>query len=395
MKAKISSSLIQGKIKAPQSKSLGIRLIFLSLLTKVNLNITQELSDDLLVAKNAVNALKEDKDYVYLGGSGTTLRMLIPIVLALGKRIKMDGDETLRKRPLKAIIKALKSARFSSNSLPLTIEGKLEKETEIEGWESSQYISGLIYAYHIIGGGKIKIIPPISSRSYIEMTVDLFNRMGSDVKFEGNEIYVNPKPLRSYEGEIPGDYALASFYALASLLTGGKVEISGLYDPPEYFGDHNVIEIFSKMNAKSYYSTSWVVEASEEYSPIKINVNDVPDLAVSIATLSAIANGSSEIQGVERLRIKESDRISTIISTLSEFGVEARYTNCSIIIKGKKREEIKKGRVICPLDHRIAMMSGVLSLINGGEVDNAECVKKSNPLFWQDLIKLGGRISLE
>ncbi|BDC19721.1 3-phosphoshikimate 1-carboxyvinyltransferase [Acidianus sp. HS-5] len=395
MKAKISNSYIQGKINAPLSKSLGIRLIFLSLLTKVALHVSQELSDDLLVARNSVNALKEGKDYVYLRGSATTLRMFIPIALALGKRIKIDGDETLRRRPLSAIIKALRSAKFSSNSLPLIIEGKLENETEIEGWESSQYISGLIYAYHMIGGGKIKIIPPISSRSYIEMTVDLFNRLGSDVKFEGNEIYVNPKPLRSYEGEIPGDYALASFYALASLLTKGKVEILGLYDPPDYFGDHNIVEIISKMGAKSYYLNSWIVEATDEYLPIKININDVPDLAISIATLSAIANGNSEIQGVERLKIKESDRISTIISTLSEFGVKARYVSSSIIIEGKKREEIKRGRIICPADHRIAMMSGVLSLVNGGEVDNAECVNKSNPLFWQDLIKLGGKISLE
>lgn len=395
MKAKINSSYIEGKIRAPPSKSLGIRLIFLSLLTKVNLYASQELSDDLLVAKNAVNTLKNGGNYVYLGGSATTLRMLIPIALALGKKIKIDGDETLRRRPLNAIIKALKSAKFSSNSLPLIIEGKLEEETVIEGWESSQYISGLIYAYHIIGGGKIRIIPPISSKSYIEMTIDLFNRIGSDVKFEGNEILVNPRPLRGYEGEIPGDYALASFYALASLLTGGRIEIFGLYDPPDYFGDHNIVEIFSNMGAKSYYSSSWIVESTDEYSPIKINVNDVPDLSVSIATLSSVANGCSEIQGIERLRIKESDRISTIISTLSAFGVSAKYTNDNITIKGIKKEKILKGSIICPSDHRIAMMAGVLSLIHGGEVDNAECVKKSNPLFWQDLIKLGGKISLE
>lgn len=395
MRALIDRSKVEGRIKAPQSKSLGIRLIFLSLLTRVKLyNYT--LSDDIKAALNAVEAIKNRKDYVYVGGSGTTLRMLIPIVAALKLKITIDGDESLKKRPISAILKALRKLKVSSTSLPITIEGNgLEEETEIEGWESSQYISGLIYAYHVIGGGRIKIIPPISSKSYILMTIDLFNKLGSDVKFEDNVIYVNPKNLQEYEGEIPGDYALASFYAIASVMSRGKIQIYNLYDLPNYYGDHEIVNILSRMGVKSYFSNGiWFVENEEgnEISPIKIDIDDIPDLSVSIAAVASIAKGESRLLNVERLRIKESDRVNSIVSTLRAFGVSAKYFNNSILIQGS---EIKRGKVTCPNDHRIAMMAADLSLKEGGEIENAECVNKSNPRFWEDLISLGAKISLE
>ncbi|AWR97642.1 3-phosphoshikimate 1-carboxyvinyltransferase [Acidianus sulfidivorans JP7] len=393
MKAIIDKSIISGKIKAPESKSQGIRLIFLSLLTKIKLyNYTP--SDDIKMAINAVNSIRSKANYIYVGGSATTLRILIPIVAALKLKVTIDGDESLRKRPITSIIKALKNTKFSSTSLPLTIEGNgLSEEIEIEGWESSQYITGLIFAYHLIGGGRIKIIPPISSKSYIEMTIDLFNRFGSDVRLENNTIFVNPKPLREYEGEIPGDYALSSFYAIASVISENKIRIDGLYDPPEYFGDHEIVNILSNIGVKSYYlKHSWFVEYTGELSPLDINVNDVPDLSTSLAAISAIAKGTSKISGIERLKIKESNRIETIINSLKAFGIEAEYKDDSIIIKGS---EIKKGSIICPNDHRIAMLAADLSVKEGGEIEKAECVNKSNPRFWEDLISLGGKISLK
>lgn len=355
------------------------------------------MSDDIKAAFNAVDVIKNRKDYVYVGGSATTLRMLIPIIAALKLKVTLDGDESLKRRPLNAILKALKNSKFTSDRLPLTIEGKgLEEETEIEGWESSQYISGLIYAYHLAGGGRIKIIPPISSKSYILMTIDLFNRFGSDVKLEGNTIYVTPKKLHEYEGEIPGDYALASFYAIGSIISGSKIQIYNLYDLPNYYGDHEIVDILSKMGIKSYFTNNiWIVESQEGssgISPIEIDINDIPDLAIGIAAIASIAKGKSRLVNVERLRIKESDRIASIIDTLEAFGVKAEYSNNSIIIQGS---QIKRGKIVCPNDHRIAMMAADLSLKEGGEVDNAECVNKSNPKFWEDLISLGAQISLK
>jgi 3-phosphoshikimate 1-carboxyvinyltransferase len=386
----IEKSTIQGKIQAPQSKSFAIRIAFLSLLTEVNTNFWT--SDDIITAINAVKAIKRGDSYIYVGGSATTLRILIPIVVALKRKVTIDGDETLRKRPINAIIKALKKTSFSSNFLPVTIYGELERETTIEGWESSQYITGLIYAYHILGEGIIHIIPPISSLSYISMTIDLLNSLGSRIQMKDNVIYIKSSRLSSYNSKIPGDYLLSSFYAIASLITGGKIEIDNLYAPQDYFGDHSIVEILNRMGAKSYYNGKWIVESSKEYYPIEIDLNASPDMATSISALAAVSKGTSILKNIDRLKIKESDRIKTIIETLNAFKIKASYSNGNILIFGSTPS---RGKIICPNDHRIAMLAADLATYSGGAVLNAECVNKSNPAFWEDLKLLGGKISIK
>ncbi|QGA54894.1 3-phosphoshikimate 1-carboxyvinyltransferase [Sulfolobus sp. E5-1-F] len=414
MIVKIYPSKINGIIKAPQSKSLAIRLIFLSLFTRIHFH-SLVLSEDVIDAINSVRALGVEvknnsefippekleikKKFIKLKGSGTTLRMLIPIVAAIGGEVTIDAEESLRRRPLKRIVEALSSygISFSSYSLPLTITGKLSSnEIKISGDESSQYISGLIYALHILNGGSIEILPPISSKSYILLTVDLFNRFGSDVKFYGNKIHVNPNNLVEFQGEVAGDYGLASFYALSALVSGGRVTIVNLWEPKDYFGDHSIVKIFREMGATSEYSDGkWYVEAREKYSPIKINIDDAPDLAMTIAGLAAIAEGTSEITGIERLRIKESDRIESIRKILELYGVGSEVKSNSILIFGINKNLLNSPVTDCFNDHRVAMMSSALALVNGGVITSAECVSKSNPNYWQDLLSLNAKISIE
>ncbi|AAK40646.1 3-phosphoshikimate 1-carboxyvinyltransferase [Saccharolobus solfataricus] len=414
MIVKIYPSKISGIIKAPQSKSLAIRLIFLSLFTRVYLH-NLVLSEDVIDAIKSVRALgvkvKNNSEFIppekleikerfiKLKGSATTLRMLIPILAAIGGEVTIDADESLRRRPLNRIVQALSNygISFSSYSLPLTITGKLSSnEIKISGDESSQYISGLIYALHILNGGSIEILPPISSKSYILLTIDLFKRFGSDVKFYGSKIHVNPNNLVEFQGEVAGDYGLASFYALSALVSGGGITITNLWEPKEYFGDHSIVKIFSEMGASSEYKDGrWFVKAKDKYSPIKIDIDDAPDLAMTIAGLSAIAEGTSEIIGIERLRIKESDRIESIRKILGLYGVGSEVKYNSILIFGINKGMLNSPVTDCLNDHRVAMMSSALALVNGGVITSAECVGKSNPNYWQDLLSLNAKISIE
>ncbi|MDT7861508.1 MAG: 3-phosphoshikimate 1-carboxyvinyltransferase [Saccharolobus sp.] len=414
MIVKVHPSKASGVIRAPQSKSIAIRLIFLSLFTKVKLN-NLLLSDDVIDAISAVKTLgvkvenestfippdklEVKEKYIRLKGSGTVLRTLIPIIAAIGGEVVIDGSESLRKRPIRRVVESLNNfgVTFSSDSLPLKISGKLNvNSVKIFGDESSQYITGLIYAFHILNGGKIEIIPPISSKSYILLTIDIFNKLGSDIKINGNKIYINPNKLEEYNGEVPGDYGLASFYALAGLISEGNITIYGLWKPERYFGDHSIVEIFRNMGAFSeYYDGKWIVKSSDKYLPIKIDIDDAPDLAMSIAGLSAIADGISEIQSIRRLRIKESDRVNSIKNILASYGIESDIKNDSLIIFGKRRDLLKYAITDCFNDHRVAMLSSILALIKGGIILNAECVNKSNPNYWQDLISLNIKLSME
>ncbi len=407
MRIGIERSVIRGFIRAPQSKSYAIRLIFSSLITSVSLyNLTY--SDDVRAAIRAVEAfgvvheggtfrrseLKIVRSYVNVGGSATVLRFLIPIVSVVGSRITIDGDETLRKRPIGAIIEALmdKGIRIHGRNLPITIEGVLrDRYIEIRGDESSQYISGFMYAFAASGGGTIVIKPPVSSKSYIYLTADILRSLGVDVRIGMNKIDVEVgDKLLPYAGEVPGDYLLSSFYVASALLTGGEISVYGLPNPYNFFGDHSIVNIYRSMGAISIYSNNiWYARASDSYKPISIDVDDAPDLAPSIAPLASVASGRSVIMGVRRLRIKESDRILTISSSLRSFGIAVETSDNAIEIYGG---EPRRGYIRCPNDHRIAMMVTPIALRAGGVVDNAECVNKSNPGFWRDIESLGGRI---
>ncbi len=408
MRIGIEKSRVSGSIGAPQSKSYAIRLIFASLITHVELyNLVY--SEDIKAAIDAVTSLgivhengrfrriggiKIIRDYVNVGGSATVLRMLIPIVCVIGGRITIDGDETLRKRPIKAVIEALtdRGVKIYGKDLPITIEGRLrEPYIEIRGDESSQYISGFMYAFTISGGGTIIIKPPISSKSYIYLTADILRKLGVGVRLSENRIDIGVEErLLPYMGEVPGDYLLSSFYVASALLTNGEIAVHGLPQPADFFGDHSIVDIYRSMGAISFYmNNTWFAKAVDSYRAIDIDVDEAPDLAPSIASLAAVANGKSVIRGVRRLRIKESDRILTISSSLESFGINTEVSSNTIGIYGN---EPIKGFVKCPNDHRIAMMVTPIALRVGGVIDMAECVNKSNPNFWRDIEHLGGRI---
>jgi len=406
MLVEIRPSKIEGRIKAPQSKSYGIRLILYSILKESRLE-NLVYSDDVKVAVDVVKALgitvsgsafKREKElkvpsYLYFGGSATTLRMSIPIIAVLGGEVTIDGDESLRKRPLTAIVNALKGqVSFSSSYLPTKMSGKLkENYVKIDGNESSQYISGFIYAFSMIGGGEIEIVPPISSKSYIYLTAELINTLGGNVKIKDNKVYVDKGDFKPYIGKVPGDYALASFYASASIVTGGSLIVEDVYEIPSFEGDHSIVNFYEEMGAESYVKEGkWFVKSSSKLKGIEVNVDDFPDLAPSIASIAPFAGTKTIIRGVRRLKIKESNRIVTISETLSAFNVKVNYNDEEIIIFPSS--ELKEAKVFCPNDHRIAMMVSVLSFKVGGIIDNAECVNKSNPNFWKDLISLGGNI---
>ncbi|TRM86984.1 3-phosphoshikimate 1-carboxyvinyltransferase [Sulfolobus sp. E3] len=414
MIAKIYPSKITGTIKAPQSKSIAIRLIFLSLFTKVKLK-DLVLSEDVSDAINAVKALGVNvnndfefippksleikEKYIKLKGSATTLRMLIPIISAVGGEVIIDADEPLRRRPIKRVVETLGNygVKFSSESLPVKMSGKLNSDyIKIHGDESSQYISGLIYALHILNGGKIEVIPPFSSRSYVYLTADIFNKQGSRVNIKDNIITIETLRLEEYDGEVGGDYGLSAFYALTSLVTGGELTIYNLWKPGNYFGDHNIVQIFSKMGAYSIYDEGkWYLRAEHKYSPIRLDIDDIPDLAMPISGLAGIAYGISELYNIKRLRIKESDRVNSIKDILNSYSIEVNVEDNTLSIVGKGIDAVRSINITkCYNDHRVAMLSSVLGLISGGTVEEAECVNKSNPNYWKDLISLGAKISI-
>lgn len=407
MEAVITPSRISGSVAAPQSKSLAIRLLFASLLGRIELE-GLEPSDDVKAAIKSLRALGVTGDsgtwertrnrlgevHLDVAGSGTTLRMLIPVLSCLGVEAAIDGDQTLRRRPLGTLAGYLRNngVEISGDHLPVRVKGRISTDTvEISGAESSQYISGFIYGLLLSGGGTVRILPPVRSRSYIEMTCAVLRGLGADVRFEGNMVDIphQSEPL-AYQGPVPGDFLLAGFYGIAAMLTGGSISLSGLVHPEWSRGDRRIMDIMERSGALvEYRGTSCKVSAGEDILPFEEDVLDSPDMAVNLAAIASSASGTSVISGIELLGSKESNRVRSILDTLRAFGVDA---NSDGVFRIAGTGIMRRGQVEDWNDHRISMLGTVLALRAGGTIKGPGSVGKSNPAFFRDIANLGGVI---
>ena len=186
-----------------------------------------------------------------------------------------------------------------------------------------------------------------------------------------------------------GDWSHAGFLLLAG--TKSKIAIAGL-DKESKQGDKAIVDILKSMGANIYWENDILISESAQLSGKKIDVSQCPDLAPVIGAAMAIARGEGQIVGGQRLKIKESDRIQSVVETICRLGGSAKATDDGMIINGM--DSLLGGEVSCYNDHRIAMMIGALSVYctNGVEVDGHKCVAKSYPLFWQDFVSLGGKL---
>ena len=409
MMAVIKKSRISGNVVAPASKSHAIRLVLYSFIRDVNVQGLPDSSDvdmaldfvgrlGIIRKENSFSrhggALKHRAD-LYFGGSGTTLRMALPLLAYLGGEFTIDGDETLRARPVREEIRALSGTgiSFSSDSIPLRMSGRaVADHVTIKGSESSQSISGLIYALLMNGGGRIDIVPPIVSRHYIDLTCSILASLGADISFSGNVVRINGGDMKEYSGRVPGDYLLSSFYAAAAYATGGNVSINGLPEQEIWWGDHSIVGILQESGVESSFEDgTWHVASADSGKGITMDTSQSPDMAVSIAAFAPFLAGRTIISGTEGLKSKESNRILTITRTLSAFGVKAS-ANGGIKIHGQP--SLENPVLDAAGDHRIAMLASVLALHAGGRITGAECVSKSNSRFFRDLASMGGDIKL-
>ncbi|MGC8570455.1 MAG: 3-phosphoshikimate 1-carboxyvinyltransferase [Caldivirga sp.] len=411
MIVKISKSVVSGSVEAPRSKSWAIRLILLSAISSEETVIRGVPdSDDAEAALRMAEALgsmvikqgdyirvvpnsRQCGGYVNVGGSGTVMRLGVALAALCRNPVTIDGDETLRRRPVRELLESLRSLGVNvlGNSLPVTISGPVKGDyVEIRGDLTSQYVSGLMML-GLVSGITVRIIGELVSRQYVELTRRIIEESGCSVRTSGDVIVVNQCTPRIGVSNVPGDYALSGFYAALSLTTGGSVTVTGLPRPLGY-GDDSLVNILSKMGARSVFSNgNWTIEGEGALRGIVVDLKDSPDLAPVLASIAPFAVGETMIMGVRHLAFKESNRLATISESLRAFGVNASYGEDFLRVSGS----VTHGALVtCPSDHRIAMMSSVIGAGSDGEtiIHNAECVNKSNRLFWRDLGRLGVRL---
>ena len=317
------------------------------------------------------------------GESGSTLRFLIPIALAVAGGGVFTGRGRLMERPQEPYIRLFreKGISWEQEGDALRVRGRLEAgEYRLPGNVSSQFFTGLLYALPLVEG-ESRILPttPVESRDYIAMTLDALAGAGVTVtEPQGETKYFHVTGRMDYrpgDRRVEADWSQAAFWYAANFL-GSDVTIREM-NPASPQGDRAVASFYWKLARPG---------------DVKLDVSQYPDLVPPLAAMAAVRRGTARLTNAARLRMKESDRLSSVTAALTALGAEVQEGADSLTIRGLER--LAGGGVVDSCnDHRIAMMAAVAACAcqNPVTLEGAECVAKSYPEFWDHFTMLGGR----
>ena len=330
------------------------------------------------------------------GESGSTIRFLLPVAAALGGDFRFEMKGALPTRPLSPLYEILAEEGITlseEGSNPLCVSGKLTaREFSIAANISSQFISGLLFACPVIADKcVVRLTTPPESAGYIDMTVDCMREFGVEVDIsesEGLRTYTVSGGYTTKKTELcaDGDWSNAAFWLCAGAVGSAPVACRGLR-AESLQPDRAIIDILRSFGAVIEESDGKYCVSPASLHGIKIDVSNTPDLTPVIAVVAACAEGSTEIVGAARLKIKESDRIRSICEMIRSLGGEAEARDDGMKIHGTG---LVGGRVRSHNDHRIAMAAAIASGACADEVTviGAEATEKSYPSFFEDLKKL-------
>jgi len=418
------ASGLSGVVEAPSSKAYTHRSVIAASLSNGESKIRRPLTcDDTEATVNAVRAygakveegeaewivcgtstLEMTKDVIDCGESAATMRFVAPITANRSGITKLTGGRSLRKRPMEPLLVALRQLGVVCYSLkgngrpPLIVHGGGIRggTASIPGDISSQFISGLLFASPLAREDvEIRLSSTLESRSYVEMTLEVMKDHRVTVRSSPDmrEFFIpHNQCLAPFDRIIPGDYSSAAFLLAAAAVTSSKVTVANL-ESRSLQGDRAIIEILMKMGADLKVRDECIeLEGTGSLEAVQVDARDIPDLAPVCAVLGCYANGRTVIRNAKRLRIKESDRIESLVTELNRMAARVTAVGDDIIVDGACK--LRGTAVDSHDDHRIAMACSVAALGADGETEihNADCVSKSYPRFYEDLRSLGGNI---
>ncbi len=406
-------------MRAPSSKSYTIRGLMCAALAKGESEIIYPLNSDdteasievltnigirIIQDKNSWqviggNFYKPDTD-LFCGESAATLRFMTAICSLIPGKCRLVAGPSLSLRPVNPLVQALRQLGVNCSCqgelAPVTVEGGELKGgvTELPGNISSQFVSALLLISPFAEKGtKIRLTTPLESKPFVMMTLKCLEEFG--IKIESSpdlrEFEILRQTYKPAKYMIEGDWSSAS-YLLALGAVCGEVELENL-NPESLQGDKIILNLLRDMGASVIVSKNSVTVRKSRLSAIRADLSDCIDLLPTMAILAAVADGVSEFIGIERARLKESNRVSTLREGLERMGIQVREEANRLTIAGGE----PRGSVIdTKSDHRIAMAFSILGSVAGETtIDDAECVSKTYPEFWDILRSIGGKVKID
>jgi 3-phosphoshikimate 1-carboxyvinyltransferase len=411
---------LHGRVQASPSKSYTHRAFFLGLLADGRTTVRAALpSEDPRATLAAVEALgarvqkgdaiaiesdgivRTPDDVVDCLNSGTTLRLVSAVAaLAPGASV-LTGDASLRKRPMKPLLDALRALGVRAESTrdngcaPVVVQGPLRGgKARLPGDVSSQFVSALLLAgARSPEGIEIRIDGELKSRPYVDITMEMLADFGGKAEDLGDGFRApGGQRLVARDYRVPGDYSTAAFPLCAGALAG-EVAVENL-PLRSAQGDRAIVDHLKAMGATVQAQGGAVVAKRSDLRGAKLDLSDTPDLFPALCAVAAHAKGETVLSGAKHLRFKESDRIQLMVTNLQKLGVDCEEREDGAIIRGGR---VRGGRgLVTEGDHRILMALAVCALRAEGpvELDEPEAYRVSYPRFLDDFRRLGQKLEV-
>lgn len=397
MDVKIYPSKLVGEVKAISSKTMTHRAFITAMLTGGASVKAGVITPDVEVTERCINSLgfattKKDGIYsIYLDPEkGTshinfednlaTLKLLLPVIFALGKGGVITGKEKLLKT-VHELSDKLKGCAFYSDRFPTRIGGKLAfGEYTLNDGTASQFASGLLMALPILeGDSRLNIKPEGQAVAFLEMTVNLLKDFGIDIQrtetgyfIRGGQKYCAPALF-----EVEGDYTNSAYFMVANTF-GNQVTVTGLKEK-SFQADGKAEELIVKLQSKKAV----------------LDLKDNAELAPALAVAACYKKGDTVIKNLQRVKLKETDRTKVLVANINKIGGSAEETDDGLIVHGTG--SIKGGVIVdCFGDKRIAMAMAFAGTMAEEPITilSVQSVNKVYPNFFNELMRLGGKCSV-
>jgi len=404
-----AASRAAGTVRLPGSKSISNRVLLLAALAKGETEVLGLLdADDTRVMREALGRLgvsfhgnsvkgvggpfpvKEAE--LFLGNAGTAFRPLTAALVFSGGEYRLSGVPRMHERPIGDLVDALRGigARIDyvgkEGFPPLVVHrGKLSLEKiRVRGDVSSQYLTALLMALPLSGkSARIEVQGELISKPYVEITLNVMKRFGIEVKRTGWRYFDVPAGTYVSPGKafVEGDASSASYFLAAGAAGGGPVRVEGV-GRDSIQGDIRFTEVLERMGAKVSFGPDWIEASGERpLKAIDLDLNHIPDAAMTAAVLALFASGPSVIRNVASWRVKETDRLAAMATELRKLGAQVEEGADFLKISPGK---LKAGVAVDTYDdHRMAMSFSLAAL--GGvpvRINDPGCVAKTFPEFF-------------
>jgi len=415
-------SHVDGEINVPGSKSLSNRALLLAALATGKTTLTNLLdSDDIKHMLTALTQLgvtyqlndaktecevhglgakfSSDKPLtLFLGNAGTAMRPLCAALAFSDVDVELTGEPRMEERPIGDLVDELLNAGADITYLknkgfpPLRIKGRQLKTKifNIDGSVSSQFLTALLMAAPLLGHEvSIQIIGELVSKPYIDITLKTMQSFGVSVinnnyksfVIAANQSYQSPGTFL-----VEGDASSASYFLAAAAIKGGTVKVSGV-GKASIQGDIAFADVLEKMGAKVTWGDSFIEVTGAPLHAVDMDMNHIPDAAMTIATTALFAKGTTRISNVYNWRVKETDRLHAMATELKKVGAVVEEGRDYITITAPAR--LQHACIDTYNDHRVAMCFSLLALGNAGiTINDPGCTAKTFPTYFDEFSKI-------